>query len=140
MTSSENNQKPKRVSSRSAPDTVYASLPLPAVGEVIECQIPRYGLTVLVQRHEIETEEQRRARYTVVAPSRANDRNLHAARLGTGEQKAKKFAATICTEQDAATDKNRSGSRLDVPLDVVSCVRCRTVLASEGVELKGQQT
>jgi hypothetical protein len=137
MTNSENEQaKPKRVHSRSSANTIMVTIPLPKIGETAELLVPRYGLTLLIDRSAVESEEDRRKRYTACGPTRSSDRNLHAARIGTGERKAKMLFATVCSENESSDAKIRSGARLDVPLEFVTCVGCRKVLTAEGVSLK----
>lgn len=124
--------------SRSKANTAYVQVPIPEIGETMEVDVPRYGLTLLVHRATGETQEQIRSRYTVVAPVQP-DRRTHAARMGTGAVKAKKFGTTVCTENRAPSEKAQSGARIDLPLDCVVCPGCRKVLTAEGVEFPEEQ-
>jgi hypothetical protein len=121
-------------------DQIQLNIPIPAVGETITMEVERYNLTILVGRGAEETQEQKRARYTVVGPI-APDRRLHVARLGVGALKAKRMQVTVCSE-DAAGDKLiKSGSRIDVSLDTVTCTGCVRTLRAEGVEIiEGNRT
>lgn len=124
--------------SGSKANTAYVQVPIPEIGETMEMDVPRYGLTLLVHRAAGETQEQIRSRYTVVAPVQP-DRRTHAARMGTGALKAKKFGTTVCTENRAPSEKAQSGARIDLPLDCVVCLGCRKILTAEGVEFAEEQ-
>lgn len=130
------NNKPGRRARRGI-DTkkIAAELPIPEPGETITYEIPRYNLTVLVERGAAETQEQMRERYTVVAPV-SPDRRLHAARLGVGAVKGKRLSITLCATSEKLV---ASGQRVDVPLDTVSCTGCIRALKDEGIEIKGEQ-
>lgn len=125
-----------RNTSTSNGKSVRIDLPVPDMGEVQEFRVERYGLTVLVQRDRFESQETKRGRYTVTSPI-SPDRRTHAARLGTGEAKAKRMNTTLCEEKKPETAKARSGQRIDIALEAVTCVACRKVLVDEGIELQG---
>lgn len=116
---------------------VTAELPIPAPGDILEIEIPRYNLTVLIQRSAEETQEQKRARYAVVAPI-APDRRLHVARVGVGALKAKRLSITACTQALAPEKSISSGARVDVSLETVTCLGCLKLLKEEGIELNGE--
>lgn len=122
---------------RTRGNVISVDITLPEPGETATLEIPRYNLTILVERGAAETQEQLRQRFTLVAPTAQSDRRLHAARVGTGATKGKRLSVTVCTEQKPVDKANASGARLDVPLDVVTCVACAKVLTEAGIELKG---
>lgn len=136
----ENNIEPvvtRRASKTVDGRRVRLDIVLPNPGETATFEVPRYNLTVLVERGAIETQEQLRERYTVVAPT-GNDRRLHAARLGVGATKAKRLALTLCSQSAPAERAIQSGNRLDgVPLDTVTCIGCVKIMKDEGIEIKG---
>jgi len=113
---------------------ISAELPLPEPGQTVTMEIPRYNLTILIERGAAETQEQLRERYTVVSPI-APDRRLHAARLGVGAIRAKRFSITLCS-QEATPDKQlKSGPRVDIALDTVTCQACVKIMREEGIEI-----
>lgn len=122
------------IKSFSGAETVRVQLPYPKAGETLQVEFPRYGLTVLVERREEETQEQLRARYCVTAPMGEGDNRTHATRLGTGTARPKKMGVTLCTEE--AVQSKASGIRLQgLELESVTCSRCRAALARDGVDI-----
>lgn len=116
---------------------ITVTIPLLEPGETTTLEVPRYNITILVERGAAETQEQLRERYTVVAPT-GTDRRLHAARIGVGAVKGKRISITLCTQDGPKEKAIQSGNRIDnVPLDIVTCSNCVKVLQEEGIEIKG---
>lgn len=131
--------KPKRRAHNGTnAEHIQMNVPIPRPGETLTLEVPRYNLTLLIERGANETQEQKRGRYTPVAPI-APDRRLHAARLGVGALKAKRMAVTLCAEDSPADKVIKSGSRIDISLDAVTCAACARTLSDEGVELTSQE-
>lgn len=123
----------RTINSYSARDTVRVTLPYPQPGGVAEVEFQKFGLRVLVERIQQETEEQVRARFVVTAPI-GTDNRTHAARLGTGTVNPKKLGVTLCTEEAAAP--RASGIRITgLTLESVTCGRCQARLGREGVQI-----
>lgn len=125
----------REIQSFSDPDTVRLSVPYPKPGQTLQVEFERYGLSLLIERREKESQEQLRRRFVVTAPV-GEDNRTHAARMGTGAVKPKKMGVTLCTEHVAAS--KASGTRIaGLTLDSVTCSRCRAALGREGVEING---
>lgn len=127
----------REIKSFSEADSVRLVVPLPAPGHTVEIEYPRYGLSLIVERREEDSQEQLRARFVLTAPME-KDRRTHATRIGTGLLRPKKMGVTLCTEEVAQS--LGSGPRIDgLTLEHVTCSKCRSKLASEGVELVDQE-
>ena len=129
--------KPSRKAGRGySAKVMNVQIPIPEPGETVTLEVPRYNLTLLIERGEAETQEQLRGRYTPVAPI-APDRRLHAARLGSGAVKGKRISVTLCTQESPVEKRIQLGPRVAITLDAVTCTNCVKVLVDEGVEIKG---